>query len=130
MTAIHPDLLDEAFIAAMARQMKAGTNRSGRTPGDWYFYNTIRKLCCYQEHLTAHVMRAYGSIGAIDDTGESHYAAVACNAMICARIERNLPPATLRPPDEMLAELGRLWGLDDLQVRELIRSLALHLGTV
>lgn len=85
-------LLDGRFLESMARQLGAGAARAGRKEEGWRDLDPHKWLLQYRGAMQRH---AY-STGTTDDTGESHYTAVAVNAMICAEFERRIRAAPVR----------------------------------
>jgi hypothetical protein len=82
------DLVPLDFVGAMARVFAAGL-KDGREPHDWKKLDPEKWLPEYRSALIRHLESASRHY-ALDDSGESHYAAVAVNACICWYFEKRL----------------------------------------
>lgn len=85
---LQMELVDLDFVADMALQLQAGL-KGDRQPDDWKKLDPVKYLPKYRGAVLRH-LRAAHTQGAVDpDTGASHWAAVAVNAMICFWLERS-----------------------------------------
>lgn len=115
-------LLDLPFLGSMARVLGKGLLKAARKPDDWKLLDPIGWLQEYRGALLRHVELS-DEVNAIDpESGESHYAAIAVNAMVCAYFERRLVAET-RTVDSLLVELERVWGLSRENVERRLREL-------
>ena len=83
------ELVDLQFVGAMARQLGTGLVKAGRVADGWRDLDPATYLPLYRAALLRHVVGAEQS-DVDPETGESHYAGIAVNAMICAVFERTL----------------------------------------
>jgi hypothetical protein len=86
-------LLDLPFLEAMALQMQAGLDANPeRVPDGWKDLPPDQWLMHYRAALLRHVVRS-DEFGSVDESGQSNYAAIAVNAMICHFFEQRLQGA-------------------------------------
>ena len=86
------ELVDLEFVADMARQLQAGLV-GDRVPDGWRKLDPATWLPKYRGALLRHLVAAQRGPGAIDEqTGATHWAGVAVNAMICGVLERIAKP--------------------------------------
>lgn len=90
------ELVDLDFVVDMARQFTAGL-KGERVPNGWHKLDPTkwRELCAGA--ALRHMAEARRELGAVDpETGATHWAAVAVNAMMCWWFERSMAGAEPR----------------------------------
>ncbi len=89
---LQMELVDLDFVADMSLQLMGGL-KGDRQPDDWKKLDPVKYLPKYRGAVLRH-LRAAHTPGATDpETGASHWAAVAVNAMICWGLERKVARA-------------------------------------
>lgn len=119
------DLVDLPFVESMARVLEAGLRKAGRVPDGWKALDPATRLHEYRAALLRHAVATDSPHAVEPESGESHYAAVAVNAMICAYLEAGL--RRQRAPkrvDDVLDDLAALWGSSPAMARETVLRLA------
>jgi hypothetical protein len=107
------ELLDLPFVGAMARQLGGGLARPGRVADGWKDLDPAEWLPKYRAAALRHLLDAE-RVGARDpESGESHYAAVAVNAMICAYLEARLVGVAPLLVSEVVAALAERFELTE-----------------
>lgn len=115
------ELLEPSFLEAMAIVMQAGV-KNGRNPNDWKLLDPIKHLDTYRGALFRHFTASAAS-GTKDESGESHYAAIATNVMICEYFERARIGDT--PFERILYALSRTYGMSVNEARYLVEQAAI-----
>lgn len=117
------ELVDLPFVGAIARQLGAGIH-SGRTPDCWKQLDPYENLPLYRAAMLRHAAKSAELIGSTDDTGESHYAAIGANAMLCHYFESAIVSREGLPVEHAVANLSALWGLSPEDTKAAIIELA------
>ena len=84
------ELIDLPFLESMAKQLQAGLDKADRVPDGWKQLDPSAYLPKYRAALMRHWVRTDEPFAIDHETGQTHWAAIAVNAMICAYFERQL----------------------------------------
>ncbi len=85
---VRMELIDLNFVADMAQQLQKGI-RANRVPWGWTQYDPKEFVPLLRGSILRHLRATETGLLAKDsDTGASHWAAIAVNAMMCWGLER------------------------------------------